>query len=128
MHKRLRHSPQRDRIYEYLIQSVDHPSAEMIYSALRTQIPNLSMGTVYRNLRLLEELGKVRRVTSFQGTERYDAICSDHVHFLCGCCGLLRDVENTHTEEIRAALPLGEGYQISKLDLTITGTCPDCAG
>ena len=128
MNKRLRHSPQRDRIYEYLIQSTDHPSAEMIYSALRTQIPNLSMGTVYRNLRLLEELGKVRRVTSFQGTERYDAICSDHVHFLCGSCGLLRDVENTHTEEIRAALSLEEGYQIGKLDLTITGTCPDCAG
>ena len=128
MNKRLRHSPQRERIYEYLIQSTDHPSAEMIYSALRTQIPNLSMGTVYRNLRLLEELGKVRRVTSFQGTERYDAICSDHVHFLCGCCGSLRDVENTRTEEIRAALPLGEGYQITKLDRTITGTCPDCAG
>lgn len=127
MEKKLRHSRQRDRIYEYLAASKEHPSAEMVYNDLRPEIPGLSLGTVYRNLKLLEELGKVRRVTSFQGAERYDACCGDHVHFLCGCCGRLQDVELADTETIRSAIQLGDGFQLAKLDLTITGICPNCA-
>lgn len=126
MEKKLRHSHQRERIYEYLTQSREHPSAEMVYNDLRSEIPNLSIGTVYRNLKLLEELGKVRRVTSFQGIERYDTVCEDHVHFLCGSCGILHDLENADIKDIRASLTLEDGYEFSKLDLTITGLCPDC--
>ena len=128
MEKKLRHSHQRERIYEYLCRSKEHPSAEMVYNDLRPEIPNLSLGTVYRNLKLLEELGKVRRVTTWQGSERYDAICGDHVHFLCSCCGRLRDVEHISADAIRAVCSLEEGCRITKLDLTITGICPDCAG
>lgn len=128
MEKKLRHSHQRERIFEYLTQSCNHPSAEMIYNDLRPEIPGLSLGTVYRNLKLLEELGKVRRVTSFQGTERYDAICGDHVHFLCSRCGQLRDMNTVNAEALRTAIYLEDGYQLCKLDLTITGLCPDCAG
>ena len=128
MEKQLRHSRQRERIYEYLTHTSEHPSAEMVYQDLRPEIPNLSLGTVYRNLKLLEDLGKVRRVASFQGTERYDAICGDHVHFLCCRCGRLQDVQHTDTDAIRAVLPLEDGYQFTKLDLTITGICPNCAG
>lgn len=127
MEKKLRHSRQRDRIYEYLAASKEHPSAEMVYNDLRPEIPGLSLGTVYRNLKLLEELGMVRRVTSFQGTERYDACCGDHVHFLCECCGRLQDVELADTEAIRSAIQLGHDFQLTKLDLTITGVCPSCA-
>ena len=128
MEKKLRHSRQRERIYEYLCQSEEHPSAEMVYNDLRPEIPGLSLGTVYRNLKLLEELGKVRRVTSYQGTERYDACCGDHAHFLCEGCGLLHDLGSANAEAIRAAIDLEEGYRMSKLDLTVTGLCPNCAG
>ena len=128
MEKKLRYSRQRERIYEYLAESREHPSAEMVYESLRPEIPNLSLGTVYRNLKLLEELGKVRRVTSFQGTERYDAICGDHAHFLCQRCGLLRDLDSANGQAIRAAIDLEEGYTVTKLDLTITGLCPECSG
>ena len=128
MEKKLRHSHQRERIYEYLLSSESHPSAEMVYNDLRPEIPGLSLGTVYRNLKLLEELGKVRRVASFQGTERYDAICGDHVHFLCERCGRVQDVTNANSDAIRSAVALSDGYQLTKLDLTITGICPDCAG
>ena len=125
--KKLRHSRQRERIYEYLTQTHEHPSAETVYNDLRPEIPGLSLGTVYRNLKLLEDLGKVRRVASFQGTERYDAITGDHVHFLCSCCGRIRDLD-TPTDAIRNAIALEDGYRPAKLDLTITGLCPDCAG
>ena len=127
MEKKLRHSRQRERIYEYLTQTCEHPSAEMVYNDLRPEIPGLSLGTVYRNLKLLEELGKVRRVTSHQGTERYDAICGDHAHFLCQVCGMLHDLSCADTKAIRAAIHLEEGYAIQKLDITITGICPNCA-
>lgn len=127
MEKKLRHSRQRERIYEYLTQTCEHPSAEMVYNDLRPEIPGLSLGTVYRNLKLLEELGKIRRVTSHQGTERYDAICGDHAHFLCQCCGMLHDLSCADSQSIRKAIHLEEGYTVQKLDITITGICPNCA-
>lgn len=127
MEKKLRYSHQRERIYEYLTRSCEHPSAEMVYNDLRPEIPGLSLGTVYRNLKLLEELGKVRRVAAYQGTERYDAITEDHIHFLCCRCGRLRDVACTSPDSIRRAITLEDGCRMTKLDLTITGICPDCA-
>lgn len=128
MEKKLRRSYQRERIYEYLTQSCEHPSAETVYNALRPEIPGLSLGTVYRNLRLLEELGMVRRITAVQGGERYDAICHDHLHFYCSGCGTLHDIPAVGTEDIRAAIPLESGYRFDKLELTLTGLCPDCSG
>ena len=128
MEKKLRHSHQRERIYEYLLASHEHPSAEMVYNDLRPEIPGLSLGTVYRNLKLLEELGKVRRVASFQGTERYDACCGDHAHFLCERCGLLQDLGAARADALRDAITLDEGFTVTKLDVTVTGRCPNCAG
>ena len=114
-------------IYQYLLTSVEHPSAEMVYEALRQDIQGLSLGTVYRNLRLLEDLGKVRRVTSHQGSERYDAICGDHVHFICQGCGTIRDIPDVDAETLLKSISLNDGYQSSKLDLVITGHCPQCS-
>ena len=128
MEKKLRHSRQRERIYEYLVQSCSHPSAEMVYQDLRPEIPGLSLGTVYRNLKLLEDLGKVRRVTSHQGIERYDAICKDHAHFLCERCGRIHDLTCSNSQILRSIIQLDEGYELTRLDLTITGICPNCAG
>ena len=99
MEKKVRYSHQRERIYEYLLASIEHPSAEMVYEALRPEIRGLSLGTVYRNLKLLEDLGKVRRVTTHQGSERYDAICGDHIHFICHSCGTIRDINGVDTEQ-----------------------------
>lgn len=126
MEKKVRYSHQRERIYEYLLASIEHPSAEMVYEALRPEIRGLSLGTVYRNLKLLEDLGKVRRVTTYQGSERYDAICGDHIHFICHSCGTIRDINGVDTEQLRESIPLNAGYEASKLDLVITGHCPQC--
>lgn len=127
MEKKLRYSHQREMIYQYLLSTKEHPSAEMIYNDLREEIQGLSLGTVYRNLKLLEELGKVRRVASFQNVERYDAVCGDHVHFLCTGCGCVSDVMDADSEALRNSIPLKNGYRIAKFDLTLTGLCPECA-
>ena len=124
--KKLRYSHQREMIYQYLMGTQEHPSAEMVYDALRSEIKGLSLGTVYRNLRLLEDLGKVRRVASLNGTERYDACGGDHVHFICQSCGTVHDVPEAELEQVRGAINLPEGYQLGQLNLTISGLCPEC--
>ena len=128
MEKKLRYSRQREMIYQYLLTSEEHPSAETVYNDLKPEMPELSLGTVYRNLKLLEELGKVRRVTSFQGSERYDACCGDHAHFLCEKCGYLHDLGTANAEALRSAIILEDGFTLTKLDVTVTGLCPNCAG
>ena len=126
MERKLRYSRQRERIYQYLLENHTHPSAETIYKDLHEEMPGLSLGTVYRNLNLLEELGKVRRVTSFQGVERYDACCGDHAHFLCTACGHLQDVEHAALDAIWEVLPPVEQFHPRHLSLTLTGLCSDC--
>ena len=124
--KKLRYSHQREMIYQYLVGTQEHPSAEMVYDALRSEIKGLSLGTVYRNLRLLEDLGKIRRVASLNGTERYDAICGDHVHFICQECGSVHDLLDAELEQATDILTLPEGYQPAHFSLTISGLCPEC--
>ena len=126
MAKAMRYSRQREKIYEFLLQSDDHPSAEMIYTGLKDELPELSLGTVYRNLHLLEELGKIRRVTSHQGNERYDAICGDHAHFICLKCGSILDLPGPDPQVLQDSLPLEEGYHVSNLDMILSGECPQC--
>jgi len=127
MEKKLRYSRQREMIYEYLKNSHQHPSAEMIYTDLKQQIDGLSLGTVYRNLKLLEELGLARKAVSIDGTDRYDAMCDDHVHFLCQSCGSIRDAEAPDAQKIWQAANLGSSYRPMKMDLIFTGLCPECA-
>ena len=101
MEKKLRHSHQRDMIYNYMLATKEHPSAEMIYEDLKKIEPNLSLGTVYRNLKLLEELGMVRKVTNVNNVERYDAMTYDHIHFVCDECGSVFDLPNFDNEVIK---------------------------
>ena len=126
MVKHLRHSRQRERIYEYLIATEEHPTAERIHSDLRRESPELSLGTVYRNLKLLEELGRIRKVMTYDGNERYDAICHDHAHFICQRCGSIRDISEVDSDQIRKGLAREDGYRISNLDMILKGTCPAC--
>ena len=127
MEKKLRYSRQREMIYEYLKNSHQHPSAEMIYTDLKQQVDGLSLGTVYRNLKLLEELGLARRAVSIDGTDRYDAMCGDHIHFLCQSCGSIQDAANPDAQSIWQAAKLDSSYQPMKMDLIFTGLCPECA-
>ena len=83
---KMRNSATRNSIYQYLCGTKEHPSAEMIFNDLKGDLPNLSLGTVYRNLKQLEEIGRVIRVTTVDNHERYDANCEDHVHLVCERC------------------------------------------
>ena len=123
--KQVRYSPQREIIYNYLLKTKTHPSAETIYTDLKGDNPDLSFATVYRNLKLLEELGKVRRVYVGDNVERYDACCRDHAHFVCTCCKKVIDI-SSEEKIIKNFKEINEDYSISRMNLTLEGLCPEC--
>ena len=88
----IRNSRQRAALLEELRSRKDHPSAEMLYDALKKEHPHMSLGTVYRNLALLCELGEVKKIPCAGGTERYDGFLSEHDHFVCRVCGKVMDL------------------------------------
>ena len=126
MEKKLRHSHQRDMIYNYMLSTKEHPSAEMIYEDLKKIEPALSLGTVYRNLKLLEELGMIKKVTNVNNVERYDAITADHIHFVCDKCGCVMDLPNFDNSIIKSKFSEEVSGQIEWVNIILGGTCKNC--
>ena len=124
--KKIRHSDVRDKIYEYLCGTKTHPSANMIYNDLKPSIPKLSLGTVYTNLKLFEELGQVIRVANVNGFERYDADTSEHVHLVCDECGAVIDVMDADIRKAKKACQVGQA-KIKSIQIVLHGTCEKCS-
>lgn len=89
----LKYSRQREAIKTYLMSVKEHPTAEMIYNKIREEYPNISLGTVYRNLTLLVELGEIVKVPSLDGCDHFDGDTSRHYHFICTECGSIMDLD-----------------------------------
>ena len=124
--KKIRHSDVRDKIYEYLCGTKAHPSANMIYNDLKPSIPKLSIGTVYTNLKLFEELGQVIRVANVNGFERYDADTSEHVHLVCDECGAVIDIMDADIRKAKKACQVGQA-KIKSIQIVLHGTCERCS-
>ena len=88
----LKYSKQREAIKAFLMSRKDHPTADQIYTAVREDHPNISLGTVYRNLALLEEVGEIQRLHVNGNTDRFDADVSNHYHFVCDSCSCVQDI------------------------------------
>ena len=117
----------RDAILEYLRSTKAHPSAEMIYTDLKPQIPDLAMGTVYRNLTLFKEQGLVSSVATVDGVERFDGNTDPHVHFICQNCNAVIDLmEMEVPQSLSQAAETACGGQVSECQLSFTGRCRSC--
>ena len=119
-----RYSRQRELIYEALMHTDQHPTAEMIYQWLKPTNPNLSLGTVYRNLNLLVDEGAAVRMAF--PVERYDANVEPHAHFLCQVCGGGFDLDLPYDKELDHKALLASGHDIKAHELIFHGTCADC--
>lgn len=97
-----KYSRQREAIKEYLSQSKEHPTADTIYMDIRESYPNISLGTVYRNLNLLVERGEVLRINGMDGSDRYDGNTHQHYHFLCNKCHSVLDIEMESIDHINS--------------------------
>ena len=122
-----KHFKKRDAILQYLQGTNEHPSAETIYAQLKPQIPDLAMGTVYRNLNLFKEQGLVTSVGTVKGVDRFDANTCDHVHFICADCGAVIDLEEMQVNEaLNAAATKASGGKVESCRLSFTGYCRNC--
>ena len=83
----IKYSRQRESIVNFLASRTDHPTAETIYQNIKKEFPNISLGTVYRNLSLLEEIGEIIKISTGVGPDHYDYNTAPHYHFICRGCG-----------------------------------------
>lgn len=88
-----KYSRQREAIKEFMTTRKDHPTADTVYMEVRKEFPNISLGTVYRNLTLLADMGEILRINVGDGTVHFDPDTSSHYHFICKGCGCVQDVE-----------------------------------
>ena len=122
----LKYSRQRELIKANLMHRTDHPTADMVYADIREESPNISLGTVYRNLALLSKLGQINKLTSRDGADRYDWNTRPHNHFVCKVCGCVMDLEGHQIEDLKQqADQMFEG-RIEDCSVTFYGVCADC--
>ena len=122
-----KHFRKRDAILTCLRQTTVHPSAEWIYTQLKAEIPDLSMGTVYRNLTLFRQQGKISCIATVSGVERFDANTNPHVHFICTDCDAVIDLHEMQIpESLAQAAESCSGGKVTECQLSFTGLCPTC--
>ena len=122
-----KHFRKRDAILTCLRQTTVHPSAEWIYTQLKPEIPDLSMGTVYRNLTLFKDQGRIVSVGTVKGVERFDGNTDPQVHFICTECGAVVDLAAISVpEELNRAAATDSGGRVDTCQLTFTGVCMEC--
>ena len=121
----LKHSRQRDCIKEFLMSRQDHPTADMVYAHVREEFPHISLGTVYRNLSLLSEIGEIMKITC-NGPDRFDANTMPHYHFTCNCCGCVEDLKFEQEPDFSKLSPMDFSGTIEQTTLSFSGTCDAC--
>ena len=88
----LKYSRQREAIKTFLAGRYDHPTAETVYLGIKEEFPNISLGTVYRNLSLLSDIGEIQKLSTGIGPDRFDGNPAPHYHFICKHCGSILDL------------------------------------
>lgn len=104
-----------------------HPDADSVFRRVRDRVPTISLDTVYRTLGTLADLGLVNRVSGVTGTTRYDANSTEHHHFVCTRCGLLRDIESSELSGLGDAAAAVEFGHVDNVEVRFRGVCRDCA-
>ena len=123
-----KHSRKRDAILRCLRETTEHPSAEQIYARLKPEIPDLSLGTVYRNLAAFKREGMAISVGTVCSQERFDGNLTPHDHFVCSRCGAVLDLDiTTLPENASAQVCRRLGVQVSGYRLNYYGLCSKCA-
>ena len=125
--KALKYSRQRESIEAFLKTRCDHPTADVIYNNIRLEYPNISLGTVYRNLSLLAGLGRINIVNCGDGVEHFDADTTPHYHFKCKQCGRILDVLITPDYQLNELASDALGCPVTGHSLVFEGICKECS-
>lgn len=119
-----RFTPQRRQVYDVLLGKRDHPTAEEVFLRAKAASPDISLATVYNCLDALVKCGVVKQVHVDRGAGRYCPNMHEHCHFHCEECGGVFDVD---LAEANPGVPLPQGFQASRFDISVHGHCPKCA-
>lgn len=121
--KAVRYSKQRELILHDLQHRYDHPTAEMVFQSLKHDHPELSLGTVYRNLNLLVELNEIMKIDVGDGLIHFDGNIQDHAHFYCKSC---KKIYDHHFDQESYHPFISLPHQIDHIHIILTGTCEKC--
>lgn len=119
-------SRQREAIKEYLSGTKEHPTADTVYMNIRGTYPNISLGTVYRNLNMLAEKGEILKLNCQDGCDRFDGNPKPHYHFLCKNCGRVLDIEMDSIDHINVIAGAKFSGKVEGHATFFYGLCPEC--
>ncbi len=122
----LKHSRQREAVRSFLMSRKDHPTAETVYENLRKDFPRISLGTVYRNLSLLVELGEAIKFPGNDGHEHFDGNPEPHYHFICNSCSAVIDLDIPYIKEFSGSAIKNFGGKIERHATYFYGICEKC--
>lgn len=122
----MKYSKQRELIEQTIKMHKIHPTADMIYSILKPEHPNLSLGTVYRNLNTLVEIGSIRKLSIPNASDRFDSELHEHYHVICTKCKKILDITFSFNEKLDEIIKEKTGVCATSHDLIIHGVCEDC--
>lgn len=127
MERTTRHSKKREAILSAIRGTKCHPSAEWVYQTLKPTHPDLSLGTVYRNLIFFQERGDIQSVGVVKGQERFDSVTIPHSHFVCNCCGAVIDLDQIKLDgNMIRNVSEQYGLTVERHELTFYGLCQTC--
>ncbi len=123
----VRYSKKREAILDAIKSTKEHPSAEWLFQRLKPEYPDLSLGTIYRNLSFFQEQGSIKSVGVVNGQERFDGDTSDHCHFVCTCCSKVVDLQDsTQTTLLVQEVTKEYGVEVHRAEVLLYGTCQSC--
>lgn len=121
-----RNTIQRSLVLEAVNRLMCHATADEIYLAVAEKHPNISRTTVYRNLNVLSEMGKIRKIKVLGGADRFDHIYHNHCHVRCERCDRLFDVDMEYISGLEKNINNTNGFTFTGYDILFRGLCPDC--
>lgn len=117
---------QRQVILEELRRCHSHPTADQLFDSVRRRLPRISLGTVYRNLEILSEMGLIRKLESVGGPRRFDGDLGRHFHVRCLGCGTIQDLPPEQAAAVRVNVPALASFRITGYHLEFRGVCEAC--
>lgn len=124
--KKLKLTPQRLAVYNYLINTTSHPSADVIYTDIHIQYPTMSLATVYKALKTLADVGLIQEINVGEGNFRYDGNSFPHPHLQCLGCGRVDDFKDFSLDNLNSMAKEHTDYQIISNKVYFYGYCSNC--
>ncbi len=121
-----RFTEQRAAVYRFLCASTAHPTADDMFTAVRTEIPDISLATVYKALETLVGCGLAVKLTYGDGSARYDGRTDPHPHARCLRCGAVVDVPGRLDPNSFGGLGRLDGFEVRSYRLELVGICATC--